>query len=133
MPAMYRTMLTAKLHRVRATETNLDYEGSVAIDRALLEAADIREYEQIHIYNVANGERFSSYAVSATPHSGTVAVLGAAARKVSRGDILIICTYAELGEAEVAQHKPRLVYVDAGNRITHTRNAVQPLPASRTA
>ena len=130
---MYRTMLTAKLHRVRTTETNLDYEGSVAIDRALLEAADIREYEQIHIYNVANGERFTSYAVAAAPHSGTIAVLGAAARKVSRGDILIVCTYAELDEDEVASHKPRLVYVDGDNRITHTRNAVQPLPRARSA
>jgi aspartate 1-decarboxylase len=128
---MYRTMLTAKLHRVRATEVNVDYEGSVAIDRALLEAADIREYEQIHVYNVANGERFTSYAVAAAPHSGTVAVLGAAARKVSAGDILIICTYAELGEAEVANHKPRLVYVNAENGITHTRNAVQPLPPTK--
>jgi aspartate 1-decarboxylase len=128
---MYRTMLTAKLHRVRATEVNLDYEGSVAIDRSLLEAAGIREYEQIHIYNVANGERFTSYAVAAAPHSGTVAVLGAAARKVSVGDILIICTYAELDEQELEAFKPRLVYVEENNRISHTRNAVQPLPARR--
>ncbi len=126
---MQRVMLQAKLHRVRATATELDYEGSVAIDRALLEAADIREYEQIHIYNVANGERFTSYAVSAEANSGTVAVLGAAARRVSRNDLLIICTYATLDEREVADHKPRLVYVDANNRITQTRNAVLPVPA----
>lgn len=120
---MQRTMLQAKLHRVHVTQTELEYEGSVAIDNALLEAADIKEFQQIHIYNVNNGERFTSYAVRAEANSGTVAVLGAAARLVSKDDILIICTYAELDEAEVAKHKPRLIYADANNGISHSHNA----------
>jgi len=127
---MQRVMLQAKLHRVRTTDTQLHYEGSVAIDQALLEAADIREYQQIHIYNVANGERFTSYAVSAPRDSGTIAVLGAAAHKASKNDLLIICTYASLDEDEVAKHKPRCVYVDENNHITHCEHAVVPRPHS---
>ena len=127
---MQRVMLQAKLHRVRTTETQLHYEGSVAIDQALLDASDIREYQQIHIYNVANGERFTSYAVAAPKGSGTIAVLGAAAHKANKDDLLIICTYAHLDEKEVAQHKPRCVYVDQENRITHCDNAVVPKPHS---
>jgi len=127
---MQRVMLQAKLHRVRTTDTQLHYEGSVAIDQALLEAADICEYQQIHIYNVANGERFTSYAVAAPRGSGTVAVLGAAAHKAAKDDLLIICTYANLEEHEVAQHKPRCVYVDQDNHITHCENAVVPRPQS---
>jgi len=127
---MQRVMLQGKLHRVRVTDCQLDYEGSVAIDQALLDAADIREYQQIHIYNVANGERFTSYAVAAPAGTGTVAVLGAAARRAQTNDLLIICTYAELDEKEVAKHKPRCVYVDSANRITHTEHAVLPRPHS---
>lgn len=127
---MQRVMLQAKLHRVRTTETQLHYEGSVAIDQDLLDAADIREYQQIHIYNVANGERFTSYAVSAPRGSGTVAVLGAAAHKASPDDLLIICTYSSFDAQEVEAHKPRCVYVDKDNRITHSENAVVPKPHS---
>ena len=127
---MQRVMLQAKLHRVRTTDTQLHYEGSVAIDQALLDAADIREYQQIHIYNVANGERFTSYAVAAPRGSGTVAVLGAAAHKAEPDDLLIICTYSSFDEREAELHKPRCVYVDHNNRITHTENAVVPKPHS---
>lgn len=121
---MQRTMLRAKLHRVTCTHSELDYEGSVAIDGRLLEAADIREYERIDVYNIRNGERFSTYAIRAEDGSGVISVNGAAAHKASPGDLLIICAYGNFDEKELALFKPRLVYVDARNRITHTRNAI---------
>jgi aspartate 1-decarboxylase len=117
-------MLKSKLHRVRVTHAELDYEGSVAVDSRLLEAADIREYERVEVYNLRNGERFATYAIRAEAGSGIVSVNGAAAHKASPGDIVIICAYAEFEEKELAMFKPRLVYVDAANRITHTRNAI---------
>lgn len=121
---MQRTLLRAKLHRVRATHSEPDYEGSVAIDGRLLDIADIHEYERIEVYNVANGERFATYAIRAEEGSGIISVNGAAAHKAKTGDILIICTYATMDEKELAAFKPRLVYVDAQNRVTHTRNAI---------
>lgn len=127
---MQRVLLNSKLHRVTVTGTEVDYEGSVAIDQKLLQVADIREYEQIHIYDVNNGERFTSYAVPAERNSGTIAVLGAAARKVASGDLLIICTYSSLDTQEMANHQPRKIYVDENNRIIRTENAVPPKPHS---
>jgi aspartate 1-decarboxylase len=121
---MQRTMLRAKLHRVCTTHSELDYEGSVAIDARLLEAADIREYERIEVYNLNNGERFGTYAIRAEAGSGIVSVNGAAAHKAAPGDILIICSYGVFDEKELLSFKPRLVYVDAHNRITHTRHAI---------
>lgn len=121
---MRRIMLKSKLHRVRVTHSELDYEGSVAVDARLLEAADIREYERVEVYNLRNGERFATYAIRAEPGSGIISVNGAAAHKATPGDIVIVCAYAELDEKELVTFKPRLVYVDAENRITHTRNAI---------
>ncbi len=116
---MQRTMLKSKLHRVTVTQAELHYEGSCAIDETLMEAADIREYQQIEIYNIANGERFSTYAIRAERSSGTISVNGAAARLAAPGDLLIICTYAAYSEVELAKHEPDLIYVDAKNRIMH--------------
>jgi len=121
---MQRTLLRAKLHRVTCTHSELDYEGSVAVDGRLLDAADIREYERVDIYNVRNGERFSTYAIRAQEGSGIISVNGAAAHKASPGDLLIIAAYGVFEEKELALFKPRLVYVDAQNRITHTRHAI---------
>ncbi len=121
---MNRTMLKAKLHRACVTHVELDYEGSCAIDEALLEAADIREYEQIHIYNIDNGERFVTYAIRAERGSGVISVNGAAAHKARPGDRVIICSYAVLGPRELAGFSPRLVYLDQDNNITHTRNSI---------
>jgi aspartate 1-decarboxylase len=121
---MRRLMLRSKLHRVTVTHSELHYEGSVAIDGRLLDAADIREYERIEVYNLRNGERFSTYAIRADEGSGIISVNGAAAHKADPGDIVIICAYAEFEEKELAAFKPRLVYVDARNRITHTRNSI---------
>ncbi|OYY92422.1 MAG: aspartate 1-decarboxylase [Hydrogenophilales bacterium 28-61-23] len=114
---MQRTLLKSKLHRVRVTASELEYEGSCAIDELLLEAADIREYEKIEIYNINNGERFSTYAIRGQKGSGMISVNGAAARKVAVGDLLIIATYSVYNEIELAQFEPKLVYVDEKNRI----------------
>jgi aspartate 1-decarboxylase len=115
--AMQRTLLKSKLHRVRVTASELEYEGSCAIDELLLEAADIREYEQIDIYNVNNGERFTTYAIRGQRGSGMISVNGAAARKAAVGDVLIIASYAVYTEMELSQYVPKLVYVDEHNRI----------------
>ncbi len=121
---MQRTMLKSKLHRVTVTQAELHYEGSCAIDEHLLDAADIREYQQIELYNVTNGERFTTYAIRAERGSGTISVNGAAARKAAAGDLLIICTYAAFSEIELAKHEPELIYVDAKNRITHRSQGI---------
>jgi aspartate 1-decarboxylase len=121
---MQRTMLKSKLHRVHVTHSELHYEGSCAIDEALLEAANINEYEQIHIYNVTNGERFSTYAILGERNSGIISVNGAAAHKAAPHDILIIASYAQYFETELEQFSPQLVYVDDNNRIQSQRNKI---------
>ena len=121
---MQFTMLKAKLHRARVTHAELEYEGSCAIDGKLLDTAGIREYEQIEIYNVSNGERFTTYAIRAEEQSGIVSVNGAAAHKAHPGDIVIICAYVGLNQQELAAYKPTLVYLDADNHITHTRHTI---------
>jgi len=126
---MQRTMLKSKLHRVHVTHSELNYEGSCAIDESLLEAADIREYQQIEIYNVNNGERFSTYAIRAERNSGIISVNGAAARKAMPGDILIIATYAVYNELELEKFKPDLVYVGTMNRIKQRKHDI-PLQAA---
>ena len=114
---MQRTMLKSKLHRVTTTHADLHYEGSCAIDEDLLEAANIKEYEQIDIWNVNNGERFTTYAILAERGSGVISVNGSAARRAAVGDILIIATFARFDEQERLEHRPRLVHVDEQNRI----------------
>ena len=121
---MQRTMLKSKLHRVTVTNSELGYEGSCAIDEDLLEAADIREYQQIEIWNVNNGERFTTYAIRAERATGIISVNGAAARKAAPGDILIIATFARYDEAELKTFKPDLVYVDGKNRIKQHRRSI---------
>lgn len=121
---MELTLLKAKLHRACATHAEVDYEGSCGIDAELLEASGIVAYEQIEIYNVTNGERFSTYAIRADAGSRIISVNGAAAHKASPGDRLIICAYARMSEAGAGAHEPRLVYLDADNGITHTRNTI---------
>lgn len=121
---MQRMLLKSKLHRVRVTAAELDYEGSCAIDELLLEAADIREYERIDIYNVNNGERFSTYAIRAQRGSGTISVNGAAARKAAVGDVLIIASYAVYSEMELSAYAPNLIYVDGANRIVRIGNRI---------
>jgi len=121
---MQRTMLKSKLHRVTATHADLHYEGSCAIDEDLLEAANIKEYEQIDIWNVNNGERFTTYAIRAERGSGVISVNGSAARRAAPGDIMIIATFAIYNEIELAKHEPSLVYVDSQNRITRVGHKI---------
>ena len=121
---MLTTFLKAKLHGARVTHSELEYEGSCAIDFALLDAAGIHEYEQIQIYNVTNGERFTTYAIRAEKGSGIISVNGAAAHKADPGDKLIICSYTALNEAEMKQFKPVLVYLDEENNITRIGNCI---------
>lgn len=117
-------MLKAKLHRACVTHAELDYEGSCAIDGDLLDLSGIREYEQIQIYNVANGQRFTTYAIRAESGSGMISVNGAAAHKAQPGDRVIICTYAQFAEEELAAFKPRLVYCNEDNSVSHSANAI---------
>jgi len=110
-------ILKSKLHRVTITNTHLDYEGSCAIDSEILKVAEINEYEMIHIYNLKNGERFSTYAIKAEAGSGVITLNGAAAFKGSRNDLIIICTYAYLDSKDVKKHKPKLVYFKEGTNV----------------
>ena len=121
---MHVTMLKCKLHRACVTHSELEYEGSCAIDGHLLDTAGIREYEQIQIYNVNNGERFTTYAIRAEDGSGIISVNGAAAHKADPGDRVIICSYVSLNQQELANFQPTLVYFDDKNKITHTRNTI---------
>ena len=121
---MQRVMLMSKLHRVSVTHCELHYEGSCAIDEDLLDAADIREYQQIDIWNVNNGERFTTYAIRAQRGSGIISVNGSAARRAAVGDIMIIATFAHVDEKELDAYVPRLVYVDEANRIVLQKNAI---------
>lgn len=114
---MQRLVLKSKIHRATVTEANLHYEGSVTIDAALMAAADIAEYEQVHIYDVTNGNRIITYAIAGPAHSGTVCINGAAAHKVHPGDLVILATYALMSDAERAGFHPRIVRVTSENRI----------------
>ncbi|MGA9342436.1 MAG: aspartate 1-decarboxylase [Rhodanobacteraceae bacterium] len=121
---MQLTLLKAKIHRARVTHAELHYEGSCAIDGRLLEMAGIREYERIDIYNVDNGERFSTYAIRAEEDSGVISINGAAAHRARPGDLVIICAYGIVSEAEAVGYKPTLVYVDERNRVTNIKSSI---------
>lgn len=112
-----RTMLKGKIHRARVTEVNLDYEGSITIDRLLMEAADILPYEMVHVLDINNGARFETYAIEGQPGSGVICINGAAARLVSTGDKVIILSYQVVAEEEARSNRPKLVYVDERNAI----------------
>ncbi|AKH68552.1 L-aspartate 1-decarboxylase [Spongiibacter sp. IMCC21906] len=121
---MQSVMLKAKLHKAQVTHAVLDYEGSCAIDGKLLDMAGIREFEQIQIYNVTNGERFTTYAIRGEDHSGIISVNGAAAHKANVDDVIIICAYASYTEAELINFKPRLIYMNPDNTVSHSSNAI---------
>jgi aspartate 1-decarboxylase len=121
---MLSNFLKAKLHMAKVTQAELWYDGSCAIDADLVALAGMREFEQIDIYNVNNGERFHTYIILAEPGSGTISMNGAAARKVSVGDRVIIATYGHFNEAELLNHKPKLVYLDENNKVQRTTNTI---------
>lgn len=114
---MNRTLLKSKIHRATITEANIHYEGSMTIDQDLMEAADIVPFEQIQVYNIANGERFATYALEGPRGSGVICLNGAAARKGVVGDLVIIATYAVFEEKELKAFKPKVVQVDAQNHL----------------
>ena len=118
---MHRTFLASKLHSCTLTGANLNYIGSVSIDEALLEVANISPYEQVQIVNVNNGARLMTYTIKAPAHSGIIELNGAAARLGSPGDRIIIMTYAQLSNEEAAQHEPRVVFVDERNKVVEVR------------
>ena len=121
---MFRTLLKSKIHRATVTHCELNYEGSCAIDKDLLDAANLVENEQVHIWNINNGERFITYAIRAERGSHIISVNGSAARRAAVGDLVIIAAFAQLDEKEVASFVPKLVFVDPDNRIKEQRSAV---------
>jgi aspartate 1-decarboxylase len=129
---MYRTLLKSKIHRVAVTDCELHYEGSCAIDEDLLDAANLAENEQVHIWNINNGERFVTYAIRGQRGSGMISVNGSAARRAAVGDLLIIAAFAQVAEAQVQGFKPQLVFVDDANRIQEERSFI-PVQAAALA
>jgi aspartate 1-decarboxylase len=109
--------MKSKIHRATVTDSNLEYEGSITIDEELMEKANIIPYEQVDIYNVTSGDRFTTYAIKGERHSGVICINGAAAHKGKKDDIIIIVTYARFKDKELATFQPKKVYVDAFNRI----------------
>lgn len=116
-----RTMLKGKIHRARVTQVDVDYEGSITIDKSLMEASDILPYEQVEVLNINNGARFSTYAIEAAPGSGAICINGAAARLAAKGDIVIILSYCHVPDDEAINVIPKMVYVDENNRIVETK------------
>ena len=117
---MERRMMKSKIHRAIVTESNLDYEGSITIDSRLMEKANILPYEQVDIYNVSSGDRFTTYAIKGEKDSGVICINGAAAHKAKKGDTVIIVTYANFAENELESFKPAKVYVNSQNKIKDT-------------
>lgn len=125
---MQRTMLKSKIHRATITDSDLHYVGSITIDRELLEAADIREHEQVHVLDIDNGARFETYTLAGDPGSGEMKINGAAARLVHTGDTIIVVSYASYDEAELVSYEPRVVHVERGtNAIIDVGSAVASL------
>ena len=112
-----RTMLKSKIHRARVTQVDLDYEGSIAIDRSLMEATDILPFERVEVLNVNNGARFSTYAIEGEANSGIIGINGAAARLAAKGDIVIILSYCQVPDDDAVNMAPRIVRVDSRNRV----------------
>jgi aspartate 1-decarboxylase len=117
---MQRIMMKSKIHRARVTDANLEYEGSLTIDKELMQAADILPFEQIKVYNVSNGERFDTYAIDGPPGSGDICLNGAAARKGAKGDVIIIVTYAMFDAQEQSAYRPKVVLLGAANKMDRT-------------
>jgi len=124
---VHRTLLKSKIHRATVTDANVDYEGSISIDRDLMDLADLQEYEQVHIYNISNGNRFSTYVIEGERKSGDVCINGAAAHLAKRGDLVIIANYASYSENDASLHKPKLVYVNQDNSVKNISDHIAKL------
>ena len=121
---MLRTLLKSKIHRATVTESNLDYGGSLTIDSYLMELANIKEYEQIQVLNITNGNRLTTYVISGKRNSGVICANGAASHQIKKGDLVIIVSYAQLNEEEIKNFKPNIVHVDKNNKPDITSDAV---------
>lgn len=121
---MQSIMLKAKFHKAQVTHAELNYEGSCAIDGNLLDMAGIREFEQIQVYNISNGERFTTYAIRGEEGSAMFSMNGAAAHKAGVGDSVIICAYANFSDEQLARFKPRMIYMNEDNSVSHSSNAI---------
>jgi aspartate 1-decarboxylase len=121
-------MLKSKIHRARVTGLNIDYEGSITIDKTLMVEADILPYEQVQVLNLNNGARFTTYVIEGTRDSGRICLNGASARLAQKGDIILILAYCQVEDSEANNFLPRLVYVDGKNRIFETRRAIENIP-----
>ncbi len=119
---MNRIMLKSKIHRATVTDANIDYEGSITIDEELMEAGNLVPFEQVHVYDITNGNRLETYVIPGERGSGTICLNGAAARLVRKGDIIIIASYVTMEESLVRNHQPSLVYVDRNNRIKNMKS-----------
>ncbi len=130
---MFRKLLKSKIHRATVTRSDLNYEGSIAIDINLLQAADIQPFEAVHVWNVTNGSRLQTYAIPAAAGSGEVCLNGAAARLAHAGDLVIIASFSWLDETEARQHQPKLVFVDAQNHQIATQQSAKQQTANQGA
>ena len=113
---MQKNMLQSKIHRATVTDADLNYEGSITVDESLMEMANLVMFEQVRVYNISNGERFETYVINGPRNSGTICLNGAAARKVAKGDLIIICSYVMMEAEEAKNHNPKLIFVDEQNR-----------------
>ncbi len=123
-----RIMLKSKIHRARVTQLNIDYEGSITIDKKLMEEADILPYEQVQVLNINNGARFATYAIEGERDSGEIGLNGAAARLAAKGDLVIILTYCHAEDEEAHHITPKVVHVDHKNATTETKQAIETMP-----
>lgn len=124
MTGRMRTLLRGKVHRATVTQANLDYEGSITMDRDLMDAAGIEQFEQVHVLDINNGARLTTYAIEGQRGSGVICLNGAAARLVDVGDLVIILAYEQVPQSEVHTHEPALVYVDGANRVTRVGHEI---------
>jgi len=129
---MHRTLLKSKIHRATVTEADIEYEGSVTIDRDLMDAADFLHYEQVHIFNITNGNRLTTYVIEGERGSGKICVNGAAAHLARKGDILIIASFSSYDEEECKFHAPKLVYVDSANKIKEIKPSAGQLRVAKS-
>lgn len=126
---MFRSLLQAKIHRATVTHADLNYEGSITLDPDLMDAADFREHQEVHIWNVTNGARFTTYVLTGERGKGQVCINGAAAHHAKPGDLVIIASFVMMSDDELATHRPRIIFVDAQNRIRESGRAELPGPA----
>lgn len=129
---MERTLLKSKIHRATVTDANLDYEGSLTVDKTLMDAAHLIPYEQVQIFNVTNGHRFLTYVIEGERDSGDICANGAAAHLARQGDTLIIACFSNYTEKECDKHVPQLVYVNEENKITSVKPEIKPLKVAES-